>query len=43
MQENEEINEEYEAFRHRSVERERKIARELQDEKNKMEEILTKG
>ena len=43
MQENEELHVEYEEFRHRSVERERRIARELQDEKNKMEEILTKG
>ncbi|WP_461789790.1 hypothetical protein [Pedobacter sp.] len=35
-----EIAEEYQAFKSKSVEKERKLARELQDERNKLEELM---
>ncbi|MGE6220945.1 hypothetical protein ACQKCH_14040 [Nubsella zeaxanthinifaciens] len=35
-----EISEEYQAFKSKSVEKERKLARELQDERNRLEELM---
>jgi hypothetical protein len=35
-----EIAEEYQAFKSKSVEKERKLARELQDERNKLEDLM---
>ncbi len=37
-----EISEEYQTFKSKTVEKERKLARELQDERNKLDELLNK-
>lgn len=39
----EEVSAEYQAFKAKSVEKERKLARELQDERNKIEEMKGRG
>ena len=37
-----EISEEYQTFKSKTVEKERKFARELQDERNKLDDLLNK-